>query len=203
MPRSWQKRAAPSPAINMASVTSARLASRGSGRIITRPSTTRTLTSGRSSAMDPSRHPPGVEALGQCDHGGKGGLPQPAIGLVVGQALRANPGAVDLDPGQFPLRVATQRKRQGRRDGLQPQPQTLGHGQGEHVDHPLRQIEVAPAGARLPLNRPVDRDQGGDVRHVDPQAVPVQAQGVIRVLIALIVDGVGGQVGEIQPVFIR
>ena len=94
-------------------------------------------------------------------------------------------------------------RRTARARSAAAQPQALGTRRGQHVDDPFGEIEIRPARARLPLHLALRVDQRGHVRHMHPQPVAVEAQGIVRILVAFIVDGIGGQMGQVEPIFLR
>ena len=87
--------------------------------------------------------------------------------------------------------------------GCSPSPRRRVTCVRQHVDDPLREIEVGPARAGLPVHVAVRGHQGGDVGHMHPEPVPVQADGVVRVLVALVVDRIGRQAGQVQAILLR
>jgi hypothetical protein len=80
-----------------------------------------------------------------------------------------------------------------------PSPKRSVTSPGQHVDHALGQIEVRAARACLAFQVAVRTHQSADVGDMDPEAIAVQAQGIVGVLIALVVDGIGRQMGEVEP----
>ena len=144
-----------------------------------------------------------TEALHQGPHAGEGRLVEEALGGLVAQALHPHPGALDADVDHLALGVATEAEGEGRRHLQQAQAQAGGDRRGQHVDHALRQILIGPPGAGLPVQVAVRGHQGRDIGDVDPEAIAVQAQGVVRVLVALVVDGEGREMGQVQAVLVR
>ena len=84
-------------------------------------------------------------------------------------------------------------------DRLQTEPQALGDGPGQHRDGPLRQVQVGRPSPGLQVQRAVRRDQRRDVGDVHPDAVPIQAEGIVGVPAVLVVDRVGGEPRQVDP----
>ena len=72
----------------------------------------------------------------------------------------------------------------------------------QHREGSFRQIQCRPPCPRFQIGGTSGRRQGGRVGDVYPQAVAVQADGVVGIEIAFVVDGVGRQAGQIQPGFV-
>jgi hypothetical protein len=63
------------------------------------------------------------------------------------------------------------------------------------MDDGVGQIEIGSPTQSLVVGWTRRRNQGRDIRHVDPQPVSLQTEGVIRVGAALIVDGKSREMG--------
>ena len=67
----------------------------------------------------------------------------------------------------------------------------------------LRQVQGLGPPARFQVKGRVRAHQGSHIRDVHPHALALQADRVVRGLVALVVDGKGRQVGQISARFIR
>ena len=141
-------------------------------------------------------------ALGQFVQSTKRLLVQPQLHFFIAQPLNSHSAGRDLHVGDDAIGIQRQAERQRRRDLAQPQAESRHRLRRQHRHDGFRQIQGGAPLPCFPIGGAVRWHQGGGVGDMHPQAVAVQAERIVGIEVAFIVDGVSRQPGQIQARFV-